>query len=90
MQGRIIRCGLVFMQQINLTQLKPHLYELRMNSFIQRFGECPLGYPEVSVGFRCSSIRKGNFHGRNFDFTYDADPTYVVHVNRTPFNYAFI
>lgn len=28
----------------------------------------------------CSSVRRGNFHGRNFDFTFDPRTTHVVHV----------
>lgn len=38
----------------------------------------------------CSGARRNGFVGRNFDFTYDSNPTVILHVNKTDKNKKFM
>lgn len=35
---------------------------------------------DLPASFGCSSVRKGNFYGRNFDYVYNDTPEFIVHV----------
>lgn len=37
---------------------------------------------QASGGFGCSSVRKDNFYGRNFDFIFNDVPEFIVRVNK--------
>lgn len=67
--------------------IKPNLKEMWFDDFTEDYSSIHQEQStslmrKSSVG-ACSSVRKGNFHGRNFDFTYDRGTTYVVHVAKT-------
>ena len=72
-----------------------NLSEIWMDGFEEHYGDVP----ETSTKLRtlnlprmvsCSSTRKGLFHGRNFDFTYDNMPTHIMHVGKTDKNQQFL
>ena len=62
--------------------LRPFLHELWFDDYD----------PDVSgkalsanrIGFACSAVRSGDFHGRNFDFLYTDTPEFIVHVAADP------
>lgn len=65
-------------------RLKSNLKEVWYDDFVEAFDIIP---DDDMTSFRsnasfgaCSSVRRGNFHGRNFDFTFDPRTTYVIHV----------
>lgn len=65
--------------------LRPNLKEIWPDEFVEDYQIVPDSGPAAALrkGTSCSSVRKGNFHGRNFDFTYDTGTTYIVHVKHT-------
>lgn len=69
-------------------KLEDFLYELKMDGYTEN---TDISYNiNKPASFACSGVRKGDFHGRNFDFFYNFAPTYIVHVNRTLDNKKFI
>lgn len=68
-------------------QLLPNLKEVWFDDFDEQFDIIPddklASSSRRSYG-ACSSVRRGNFHGRNFDFTFDPRTTHVVHVKSNP------
>ncbi len=80
-------------------QLSPYLSELWFDDYKEDYNlvkEMPTSKSLVArccaivpMG-SCSSVRKGNFHGRNFDFTFDTSKTYVVHSKANGGRHAFV
>lgn len=67
----------------NVKTLKSNLKEVWFDDFIEQFDIIPDDSATQLFGKSfgaCSSVRRGKFHGRNFDFTFDPRTTHVVHV----------
>ena len=62
-------------------------YEVTYDSYSSE----PVGtYQEFSGDMACSSVRNGNYYGRNFDFYMNQSSTFVVHTTATKDRYATI
>ena len=63
------------------------LYEVTYDSYSAE----PIGtYDEISGEMSCSSVRNGNYHGRNFDFFMNQSSTFIVHTTAKQNRYATI
>ena len=65
----------------NMRTLAPFLHEIWYDDYVFDEGGETLSKDEK---FACSSVRNGNFIGRNFDFFLDDKPEFVVHVAADP------
>ena len=54
--------------------LKPYLYEIDLADFTEDYVTIVKDQDHDKKSFACSSIRKGNEHGRNYYMTSDANP----------------
>ena len=54
--------------------LKPYLYEIDLADFTEDYVTIVKDQDHDKKSFDCSSIRKGNEHGRNYYMTSDANP----------------
>lgn len=75
----------------NISRVKPYLYEVWYDELDYDFAYeyfKALENPIVPGG--CSSIRNGNFLGRNFDWIYDNSSEFIVHVPKIGNNYSSI
>ena len=70
-----------------ITKVANMLYEVTYDSYSSE----PIGsYQEISGDMACSSVRNGNYHGRNFDYFMNQSSTFVVHTTATKDRYATI
>lgn len=70
-----------------VTKVANMLYEVTYDTYSSE----PVGtYHEFVGDLACSSVRKGNYHGRNFDFFMNYSSTFVVHTTATEDRYATI
>lgn len=77
----------------SVVQLRKYLYEAYLDGFEEHYdGEIPGvdGVLQLPRSFACSEVRKGDFQGRNFDFLYDTNSTYVMHIAKTTKNKAIL
>ena len=68
-------------------QIAPYLYEMTFTDYVYD-AEMITG-DDVEV-FGCSSVRNGNFYGRNFDYFYNDTPEFIVHVDATEDRHASV
>lgn len=73
----------------NLKYLNPFLYEITYDDIDYEFGKQYMKEELLDSG-KCTAVRKGNFYGRNFDWYYDNEVSFVVHMNHTRNRYASI
>lgn len=66
-----------------ITKVQDYLYEITYNSLDWEYGKnfMEKQYTDNSGG--CSSVRKGNFYGRNYDWSYDECGYFVIRVNKS-------
>lgn len=66
-----------------ITKVQDYLYEITYNSLDWEYGKQYLKerYTDNSGG--CSSIRNGNFFGRNYDWSYDECAYFVIRINKS-------
>ena len=57
---------------------REYLYELWYDKLDYEYAEKYLENAQGG-GFSCTSVRKGNFYGRNFDWTYNRQAEFVIH-----------
>ena len=67
--------------------IAPYLYEISYKDYIYDTEEVT---HEAMEAFGCSSVRNGNFYGRNFDYIFNDTPEFVVHVAATEDRHASI
>lgn len=58
-------------------RIAPYLYEMTFTDYT--IDEDHITHSSVEA-FGCSSVRNGNFYGRNFDYIYNDSPEFIVHV----------
>ncbi len=58
-------------------QIAPYLYEMTFNDYVVDEENTTTNAMEA---FGCSSVRNGNFYGRNFDYIFNDSPEFVVHM----------
>lgn len=76
------------MRDYNMKRISDHLYSIDFSSLNERDG---LKYASERYDrFACSSVRKGNYYGRNFDWYYDHSMEFVVRVGASASRYASI
>lgn len=60
-----------------------YLYSMTFNDYVFDTEEKTIkSNGQASGGFGCSSVRKDNFYGRNFDFIFNDVPEFIVRVNK--------
>lgn len=70
-----------------VTKVANMLYEATYDTYSSE----PVGsYEELAGDMACSSVRNGNYHGRNFDFFANSSSTFVVRTTATENRYATI
>ena len=70
-----------------VTKVANMLYEVTYDTYSSE----PVGsYEELAGDMACSSVRNGNYHGRNFDFFANSSSTFVVRTTATEDRYATI
>lgn len=100
--GKTIKRNAFTATAIKVNQLRPHLREIWLDGYDPKYEGLDIaldGANRYSMIGACSSVRtitagpspekRLNFHGRNFDFTYDDRQTYLIHVRNTPQTLAF-
>lgn len=68
----------------SLKKISDYAYEARYDSIDYRYANARMDEP---TGY-CSSVRNGNFYGRNLDWTYDNKVSFVIHTKRNNGHYA--
>lgn len=74
-----------------LVKVKPYLYEAWYRNF--DYGYADRYFKDRSIRHNlggCSSIRNGDFYGRQYDWTYDECAEFIVHTMPTSVHYASI
>lgn len=64
------------------TKLADYLYEITLDTVDETRYETFTGVETSQNAALCSSVRKGNFHGRNLDFFYDESCSVVLHMTK--------
>ncbi|MFQ6777962.1 MAG: carcinine hydrolase/isopenicillin-N N-acyltransferase family protein [Alphaproteobacteria bacterium] len=77
-----------FMRDIKLTKLTDYLYEVYYDSYDYDVAQ-KYNNERFKLG-ACSSVRNGNFHGRNYDWYYDENVEFVVHTSATENRHASV
>lgn len=70
-------CGGKNKNYYGLKQIHPYLHEITFNDYRE---DVDLESIDNMEAFGCSSVRNGNFYGRNFDFIFNDVPEFVVRV----------
>lgn len=75
----------------NKKKLKDYLYEIWYDDIDYEAGKLFFenNFDKLSIG-RCSSVKNGKYYGRNFDFYYDNNVNFVMHIPRSKDRYASI
>lgn len=68
-------CGTPMYHDIH--HIAPYLHEITYDDY--RY-DSEYETTKEAEAFGCSSVRKGNFYGRNFDYVYNDTPEFVVHM----------
>lgn len=68
----------VFVKSIELTKIEDFLYEVTFEDYDLTEGEAMFDTIDIPLG-ACTSVRNGNFVGRNLDWLYDESVDFVVH-----------
>ena len=70
-----------FMKNLNVSKVTDYLYEVFYDDFDYAFAEnFNRKNNNLHLG-ACSSVRNGNFHGRNYDWFYDENVEFIVHTS---------
>ncbi|MBQ0016603.1 MAG: linear amide C-N hydrolase [Bacteroidales bacterium] len=73
--------------KIAFQKISNMLYEVTYDNYSSE----PVGtYEEINGEMACSSVRNGNYHGRNFDFFMNQSSSIVIHTTAKPNRYATI
>lgn len=65
------------------TKVKPYLYELSYHNFDYDYAEKYFeNHRDISVPGMCSSVRNGNWYGRNFDWFYNEEAEFIIRSSR--------
>lgn len=70
-----------FMQDLKLAKITDYFYEVFYDDYDYTFAEKfnrENNNPNLGA---CSSVRNGNFHGRNYDWYYDENVEFIVHTS---------
>lgn len=67
-----------FIENINLKKIDTYLYEATFENYDLNEGEAMFDSITIPFG-ACTSVRNGNFIGRNLDWIYDESVSFVVH-----------
>lgn len=67
----------------SLKKISNYLYEIRYSEIDYKDGEKYYKEKYTPINAACSSLRKGNFIGRNFDWTYDNYASFIVYTQAT-------
>lgn len=70
-----------FMQDLKLSKVTDYFYEVYYDDYDYAFAEeynRKTNNPNLGA---CSSVRNGNFHGRNYDWYYDENVEFIVHTS---------
>ncbi len=62
----------------NVIHIAPYLHEITYNDYTY---DSDFVTTKDAEAFGCSSVRKGNFYGRNFDYVFNDTPEFIVRVN---------
>lgn len=73
-----------------LKDIKDFLYEIEVKNLDYNYAYNYFKENEVESGGACSSVRVGNIYGRNYDWTYNDDATFIVRTPHTKEHYAVI
>lgn len=68
-------------------QIAPYLYEMSFTDYTVDTDHVTTNAMEA---FGCSSVRNGNFYGRNFDYIFNDSPEFVVHMSATDERHASV
>lgn len=71
----------------NPKQIAPYLYEINYTDYTPDTESITHKTTEV---FGCSSVRNGNYYGRNYDYIFNDTPEFVVRVSKTDTRHASI
>lgn len=66
-----------------ITKVQDYLYEITYNSLDWEYGKSFMKKQYTDNSGGCSSVRKGNFYGRNYDWSYDECAYFVIRVNKS-------
>lgn len=64
----------------DVKKIAPYLYEITYSDYREDLNNETHSDMEV---FGCSSVKNGNFYGRNFDYIFNDTPEFIVHVEAT-------
>lgn len=67
--------------------IAPYLYEISYTDYREDVDNTTHNHAEA---FGCSSVRNGNYYGRNFDYIFNDVPEFVVHMSATESRHASI
>ena len=73
-----------------ITKVTDYLYEITYTNY--DYDDYLKELPKVArrSAFGCSAVRNGQFYGRNFDFFYDENPEFVIHVPKSKNRFASV
>ncbi len=78
-----------FMNKINLTKVNDWLYSVEYNDIDYDYADYYAKTHYLPTG-KCSSCRKGNFYGRNYDWFYGYSESFFIRVSATEDRHASI
>lgn len=68
----------------NIKKIQPYLFDVTYSEPLDyHFGKSFMKHRYTDMIGGCTSVRKGNFYGRNYDWTYDMSSSFVVRVKRS-------
>lgn len=70
-----------FMQDLKLSKVTDYFYEVYYDDYDYELAEKFNRKTNNSHLGACSSVRNGNFHGRNYDWYYDENVEFIVHTS---------
>lgn len=73
-----------------VTKVTDYLYEITYTNYDYADYLKELPKSDAKPAFGCSAVHNGQFYGRNFDFFYDENPQFVVHVPKAKGRFASV
>ena len=74
----------------NLTKVDDYMYNIVYNEIDSAYAKEFIRNNYFNIAGACSSVRKGNFFGRNYDWKYDKTAYYIVNVTHEAAKYSSI
>lgn len=74
----------------NLTKVDDYMYNIVYNEIDRDYAKEFIRNNYFNIAGACSSVRKGNFFGRNYDWKYDNTAYYIVNVTHEAAKYSSI